>query len=361
LLIASAAPARQAADNTTWTTMQQRGSIIAGVKFDAPPFGSVAASGEVSGFEIDLLREFASRWLGDPDAVEFVQVTSSNRIDRLLSGDIDLIAATMTINPARAQQIDFSQVYFLDGQNILVNTDRLPLRGDDTARLQTLDGATIAAIQGSTSIDRIQQYAIEHSITITVAEFEQYDQAVQPLLDGRVDGLTTDRGILTGLAQQHPELAILLDQNFSEEPYGMAVRPGDVTLLAQINQTLQALAVDGTYNQIYARWFPAQPPFALAVTPAAATPTTAASTATPSAPLQAAATASPEPTATVALPPTATNVPAATATLAAELAPTPTTLPVTGFSPHNVSILAWIGLITLLLLGAVIYRRYKRA
>ena len=329
------------------------GFFEAGVKDDAPPFGYRDENGEWSGFEVELMREFARRWLGDADAVEFTKVTSSDRIPQLVEGSIDIIAATMTHTKGRDADIDFSQTYYLDGQNILVHRAAGLRNGNDDARVQALDGGRIAAIQGSTSIARIQQFAIEHSVAITVAEFEQYDQAVQPLLDGRVDGLMTDRGILTGLAQQHPELAILLDQNFSEEPYGMAVRPGDVTLLAQLNQTLQAMAADGTYDQIYTNWFPDQPPFIFAVTPTAATPTEP--TVTPLATLEPIATASPEPTATVAMLPIATSVPVPTATPVAAAVAAPTTLPVSGISLRNVGPLPWISLIIILLGGIAIY------
>lgn len=336
---ANAAPLQQSGSNATITTIQQRGSIVAGVKFDAPPFGAIDANGAVSGFEIDLLREFARRWLGDSDAVEFVQVTSANRIGRLLNEDIDLIVATMTITPERDEQIDFSQIYYLDGQNILVNMNHTPLTGDDAQRLQYLDGATIAAIQGSTSLARIQQFAIENRIAITVAEFEQYDQAVQPLIEGRINGLTTDRGILTGLAQQHPELAILLTENFSEEPYGIGVRPNDTAFVEQINQTLQAMKVDGTYDQIYARWFPGQQPYAFDETAVAAAPT-----------------ATPAPIVTT-VPPTATTIPAPTTTPISEPAAGPATLPTSGSSLRRIDVLPWLGLAIVLLFGTAIYRK----
>jgi formylglycine-generating enzyme required for sulfatase activity len=74
--------------------------------------------------------------------------------------------------------------------------------------------------------------------------------------------LTTDRGILIGLAQQHPELVVLLDNNFNEldekfqdENYGLGIRNGDHRFRDLVNFTLQEMKQDGTYDLLYRYWF----------------------------------------------------------------------------------------------------------
>lgn len=348
------------------------------------------------------MREFARRWLGSADDVEFVRVTSGDRIPRLLAEDVDLLAATMTHCQERDAVIDFSQTYYLDGQNILVRADAADWPTTDAARIQLLDGKRIAAIEGSTSWLRIQEFARENAITIEMIEFEQYAQAIQPLLNDDIDAITTDRGILAGLALNNPELTILLDQNFSNEPYRIGVRSGDAYFADQVNYTLQEMKADGAYDDIYQQWFcatlalreecnpypleilPGAAPYTFTTAPisltmvisgasmvdkliaegffeagvkddapTAATPTEP--TVTPLATLEPTATASPEPTATVAMLPTATSVPVPTATPVAAAVAAPTTLPVSGISLRNVGPLPWISLIIILLGGIAIY------
>ena len=269
-------PNAQVENSPTFVKIKERGYLVVGVKYDSPPFGYVDNEGELMGFEIDLMREFAHRWLGDAKAVEFVQVISSNRIERLLSGDIDLIAATMTYTQERDKTIDFSQTYYLDGQNILIRKDSGLRRNNDSESIQALNDNRIAAVRDSTSIQQIVEFAETYGIKLTVAEFEQYDQVLKPLLEKQVDALTTDRGILVGLQQQHPELEILLDSNLSMEPYALGLPPGDFAFAALVNQTLQEMKQDGTYNQIYGKWFPDQTPYTLdtTVTPEAPQVTT---------------------------------------------------------------------------------------
>ena len=239
-----------AISNSTIAQIKERGYLIAGVKYDALPFGYRDETGQVVGFEVDLMREFAARWLGDPEAVEFVQVSSSDRITKLLESEVDILGATMTHTKDRDHKIDFSQTYFLDGQNILVRRD------SGIQSIEDLDGKKVGAVKGSTSARRIEEYALENKIQIQpVFDFGKYTEAVKPLLDGDIDALTTDRGILIGLTQQHPELMVLLEDNFSHEPYGIGVTQGDSYFANLVNFTLQQMKEDGTYDQLYQEWF----------------------------------------------------------------------------------------------------------
>jgi putative glutamine transport system substrate-binding protein len=257
----SAFPDVQNKNSSTLNEIKTRGYLVVGVKYDSPPFGYINAEGELVGFEIDLAREFARRWLGDEQAIEFVQVISSNRIEKLLNRDVDLVAATMTYTRERDKQIDFSQTYYIDGQNILVRKDSGLRKGSDRESIQALDGKRIAAVKDSTSIRQIAKFTVTYGITPTIAEFEQYDQVIQPLLENKVDALSTDQGILVGLQKQHPELEILLDENISEERYGLGLPPKDSVFTAEVNDLLQEIYNDGTYNKIYRKWFSDQIPF----------------------------------------------------------------------------------------------------
>ena len=91
-LFASAASAQ-----STLETVKKRGKLIAGVKTDFPPFGTVGAAGKNVGFDVDVAHRFAKALFDDEQQVELVAVTSGNRIPFLQSGKIDIIIATVTI------------------------------------------------------------------------------------------------------------------------------------------------------------------------------------------------------------------------------------------------------------------------
>src|SRR5580692_12296611 len=97
--------------------IKERGTLKAGVKFDTPPFGFLDEKNEPTGFDLDLVRKIAEK-LGV--GVEFVKVTSPTRIPLLVSGNVDLVAASMTNTPERAQTIDFSLTYYTGAQTLVV-------------------------------------------------------------------------------------------------------------------------------------------------------------------------------------------------------------------------------------------------
>jgi ABC-type amino acid transport substrate-binding protein len=237
-----------------------KGKFVAGVKFDFKPFGFIDENNQLDGFDIDIMREFAKRWLGDADAVDFVQVTSANRIDKLVANEVDIVAASMTHKRERDEAIDFSQTYFLDGQSLLVRRDS-GIRG-----LEDLGGKTVAAIQGSTSIDNIQQAADELGIAISVLPFQEYPQALEALKAGQVDALTTDSVALSQFAKDNRDLEVV-GGRFTSEPYGLGVPNYDDRFSDLVNFTLQEMKLDGAYDRLYKKWFGNDRPYAVEVWP----------------------------------------------------------------------------------------------
>src|SRR5690606_12642655 len=128
----------------------ERRRLIALVQIAFEPFSFYGEDGRRTGFEIDFLREFARRWLDDPNAVTYLPVPSDARIPTLQRGRADLIAAALTKTPERAEQVDFSLTYFVDGQRLLVPET------SDVAAVCDLEGRKVAAIEGSTSLQNIQ-------------------------------------------------------------------------------------------------------------------------------------------------------------------------------------------------------------
>src|ERR1700730_6362765 len=99
------------------TRIKERGKLLAGVKLDTPPFGFLDDKNEPAGFDIEIVRRIAAR-IGVP--VELVKVTSATRIPLLVSGNVDLVAASMTHTLERDKVIDFSITYYTGGQSLMV-------------------------------------------------------------------------------------------------------------------------------------------------------------------------------------------------------------------------------------------------
>ena len=229
-------------------TIVVRGRLVAVVENDFAPF-SYEEDGRRVGFDVDMMREFARRWLGDGEAVTFVPVTADQRIATLQAGNADLIAAALTRTAEREAVIDFSQTYFKDGQRILVGEDA------EIAGPCDLAGKKVAALAGTTSLDNIRAEAAACGFDIEddLVVLERQDQAVAALLEGEVAAFTSDGVALERLADGQPLKVV--GNHFSEEPYGFGIARGEDRLRRLVDLTLAEMDRDGIYAAIYQKWF----------------------------------------------------------------------------------------------------------
>lgn len=234
----------------TLEAIKKRGKLVAGVKYDTKLFGlQDPATGNVEGFDIDIAKALAKKILGDETKVELKEVTSKTRIDMLKNGDIDIIIATMTITEERKQQVDFSDVYFEAGQSLLVK------KGSPITGLESLSKDTkVLTVKGSTSAQNIREKAPD----AVILEFENYQDAFTALKAGQGDALTTDNSILLGMQKQDPSFE-LVGGNFTDEPYGMAIKKGNPEFVKTVNELLKELKDSGEYDKLYEQWMGVKP------------------------------------------------------------------------------------------------------
>jgi putative glutamine transport system substrate-binding protein len=235
------------ADLDILETSKESNEIIWGVKNDTRLFGLMdIPSREVKGFDIDIAKAITDKILGRDGRATFVEVTSKTRIPLLKNGNIDAIIATMTISEERKKQVDFSDVYFDAGQSLLVK------KGSSITGVDSLDETTtVLAVKGSSSAVNIRKA----SPNANILELENYAEAFTALQAGQGDAMTTDNAILLGMSSENPDYE-LVGGTFTEEPYGIAINKGQENFLQAVNDALKEMHEDGTYDEIYEKWFP---------------------------------------------------------------------------------------------------------
>jgi ABC-type amino acid transport substrate-binding protein len=251
-LVATACAANAQAQGTL-AKIKERGKLLAGVKLDTPPFGSLDDKNEPAGFDIDLVRKIGAR-IGVP--VELVKVTSATRIPLLVSGNVDLVAASMTHTRERDKAIDFSITYYTGGQSLMVPKDSA------VTGIKDLGGKQVAVQQGTTLEKNIAAVAP----TAKIVAFRDYNAAWLALAQGRADAFTGSLNVLQGFLKDNPNLKIVGDL-FSVEPFGVGVRQGDSELRDEINFAIQDLWTSGEYASLYRKWFNADPTVPIEVWP----------------------------------------------------------------------------------------------
>jgi ABC-type amino acid transport substrate-binding protein len=251
--LATAVAAAAQAPQGTLAKIKERGKLLAGVKLDTPPFGFLDEKNEPVGFDIDLVRKVGAR-IGVP--IELVKVTSPTRIPLLVSGNVDLVAASMTHTRERDRVIDFSITYYTGGQSLLVP------KASPVTSVKDLAGKEVAVQQGTT----LERNIAAAAPTAKVVAFRDYTSAWLALVQGRVAALTGSLQILQGFMRDNPNFKIVGDL-FSVEPFGIGIRQGDSDLRDEVNFVLQDLWTSGEYAVLYRHWFGSDPTIPIEVWP----------------------------------------------------------------------------------------------
>jgi polar amino acid transport system substrate-binding protein len=235
---------------TVAARIASRGVLVVGIRYDLPPFGYVTDEGTVAGFDVDLGREFARRWLGSSEAVQFRQVRSDTAVEHLRAGDVDLVLAALAHTQPREAGADFTLPYFRDGQALLV-------RAPDAAAIagpSSLSGLRVGVVAWDEAADALRAAV---PFTLTFQTYDRFDQAVGALTRGEVDAVAGLRQRLFRGQWLAPGTAVI--GQYTSVPVAMAYPQNDAFFADLVNLTFQEMVADGTYATLYARWFGADP------------------------------------------------------------------------------------------------------
>jgi polar amino acid transport system substrate-binding protein len=222
----------------------RNGSLKVGVDQNTYQFGyRDPLTGKLQGFDIAMAQEIAKAIFGDPNKIQYKVLTSAQRIPALKNKDVDLVVQTMTITCERWKDVNFSSVYYLAGQKVLVKSDA------DYKGIQDLGGKKVCAATKSTSIATIVN-SKPKPIGIQVPS---WTDCLVMLQQNQVDAISTDDTILAGLAAQDPYTAVVGDR-FTQEPYGMAMPKQNVDFVRFVNAVLERMRADGSWTALHRRW-----------------------------------------------------------------------------------------------------------
>lgn len=229
---------------TTMATLAEAHAIRIGTKFDQPLFGQKSLDGTLTGFDTEIARIIAGALGIPPDKVQWVEAPSAQREELIKQGKVDLVVATYTINDKRRQQVSFAGPYYLSGQSLMVKSGNNTITGPDSLRGAK---ARVCSVQGSSSSEQIRKYIDPTQLTV----FDVYAKCADALRTGQVDVVTTDSVILLGFVSTSNGAFKLVGDTFTQEPYGIGIRKGDVAFCTFINNTLTQASTSGAYGNAW--------------------------------------------------------------------------------------------------------------
>ena len=237
-----AAEVEQFPADTTMGKIQKAGEIKIGVKYDVPPFGfKNPDSGDIEGFDVDFGKAVADKLGVKPNYIEAI---SDNRIPFLQDGTVDLVLSTMTINAERAQEIEFSEPYYIARGRILVPPD------SDITGVDSLAGKKVCTALGSTYEATLKEQAPDADLRLV----DTYSECLELVQNGAVDAVSTDDVILTGMIIQDDTLKLTEGEPLSTEPYGGGIKKGDTEFKGFVDGVLEEYKSGGGWGESFDKW-----------------------------------------------------------------------------------------------------------
>jgi polar amino acid transport system substrate-binding protein len=211
------------------------------------PWAMRDKNGELIGFEIDVAKKLAEDMGVE---VEFVPTKWAGIIPALLTGKFDVIIGGMGIVPKRNLKVNFSVPYDYSGMSMVANQSVAP----DYDSLEDFNkpGVTIVARLGSTAADASKRFfpKAQHRF------FDDEAQAYQELLNGKAHAVVGSAPTPAFQAIKYPDkLYLPLDETFTKEPIGFAMKKGDVDTLNFFNSWIRIQRAKGFLEERKAYWF----------------------------------------------------------------------------------------------------------
>lgn len=222
------------------------GTLTVGSDIPYAPF-EFGKAPDYTGFDIDLVNEIA----GKLDLDVKIEDTAFDTIfTDVAQGKFDMVASAATITPEREQAVNFSDPYFESEQALLVPP------GSDITSVEDLSGATVAAQDGTTG----EAYANDETDAGQVRGFPTGAAAIAAVVNGQAEAAIIDAPVAEDAASKGQGGFEIATNIPTGEYYGFAFAKDTPELLSAVNGALSDLIEDGTYEELFKKYFNATPP-----------------------------------------------------------------------------------------------------
>ncbi len=226
--------------------IKQAGQLHRGGTNTSPIFSiEDPVNGRIIGFDAgigDLLAHYITGGKDVAKLQKFTQVTSATRETMLQNATVDVVVATYTITPARAEKIAFAGPYYSSGTSVQVKATNTDIKG-----YQDLKGKKIATQQNSTAIATIEKMIPERG---EVMLFEDNAACAAAVQQGRADAYVIDQSILLANVVKFPDLKVV-GEPFTEDPYGIGLPKEDPSAKEFVNTFLEKIQASGDWKKLY--------------------------------------------------------------------------------------------------------------
>jgi len=239
----------------TLTAIKNAHAVRLGYRESSPPFSFLDQANRPIGYSLELCEAVVDEIgveIDDPDLkIEYVKVTSDDRIQAVLQNKIDLECGSTTANSDRARQVAFSPLMFVAGTKLMVP------KASPVQSVTDLKGKTVVVTKGTTNEQAMHNADKKFSLSLNIVTAPDHEQSYQMLADGKADAFATDDILLYGLIVRHKsqDKFRVTGDYLSYDPYGIMFRKGDPQLSAVVERAFRKLGSNHDLIPLYNKWF----------------------------------------------------------------------------------------------------------
>jgi len=259
IMIVLAGCAGKSEDKTTDTTapsnllekIKSAGKIRVGLMGTYAPYNFLNDKHEVDGFDADVAKQVAKR-LGVE--VEFITGEFSGLIEGLQKDKYDALVTQVTITDDRKKTMDFSEPYIKNAVNVIVKSDNTAIKSVDDFK-----DKKIGVGLGTNDEKYLRDVVLPKVGNFEIATYNDVITSLSDLNVGRIDATINNIFAIKPLLEKNHLDIKPVGEPIKEDVAGIAVRKNNPELVQALNKALDEMKSDGTFKEIFQKWFGVDP------------------------------------------------------------------------------------------------------
>ena len=256
ILVATAIGAAFAlpAQAQTVDKVKKSGEITMGVRESSAPLSYTLGAGQFTGYHVDVclvIIDNMKKMTGGNIKINYMPVTSQNRIPLTQNGTVDIECGSTTNNATRQKDVSFGLTTFVTEVRTAVKAN------SGITSVAQLNGKNLATTTGTTSVQTLRKHEQANNVNFKEIFGKDHSDSFLLLETGRADAFVMDDNILAGLiaTSKSPTDYKIVGEVLSVEPIAIMIRRDDPSMKKLVDDTISGMMKSGVLEKLYAKWF----------------------------------------------------------------------------------------------------------
>lgn len=234
--------------------VKKSGEITMGVRESSAPLSYTLGAGQFTGYHVDVclaIIDGMKKMTGGNIRINYMPVTSQNRIPLVQNGTVDIECGSTTNNAARQKDVSFGLTTFVTEVRTAVKAN------SGITSISQLNGKNLATTTGTTSVQTLRKHERANNVNFKEIYGKDHSDSFLLLETGRADAFVMDDNILAGLiaTAKSPSDYKIVGEVLSVEPIAIMLRKDDPSMKKLVDDTIGGMMKSGALEKLYTKWF----------------------------------------------------------------------------------------------------------